>query len=483
MKKEISVRRDMLRLVRCSLLILYIACFSKPVSAQSDASLIIYSQSAAFAADNMDYNSYSSYDYEEYKIDPKANSDDRSLFYLSKAGIGAEYTTDRFNCVARLDKYYLWGGFDKYNNGNTGLSVNTFFAKVLLLPFIYLKTGRFYSAPGGALYDYNFGDTMDGVRLDIISPLNNFPFFLGLEAEVYAQHDKPAGAYGSLKDDESMPLSDFNGDTSSYRWAVTAGVEQVRVIGNFIRYGASRDGGAQISENGRSPLNRSDEDYLILGGLRAGNVMENETLSWDITGLVSYGRDSRYSETIMYKGYGVTAAVNIGRNKDDGFNHLYFHGGFYTPWFCGIRSNTPGGIATDLMKGYRYSSIAGYGGFIDNSSRAGDGKEYDLTASKAYLKTGGRVSISSFAIKMSYLAMFVNDSEDIWMRENQLFTYIGSEGEFELAYSPGVFELSAGIAVFKPSEYYEKPNDALSSSGKDFMYVFFTKLDYSFSLL
>ncbi|HRX14846.1 MAG TPA: hypothetical protein P5123_00880 [Spirochaetota bacterium] len=482
MKNETFVHRGMLLLVRCSLFLIIIS-FNISVFSQSNASLIVYSQNAAFFADNMDYTSYSEDDYEKYRIDQNDNSDDRSIFYLSKIGIGADYATDRFNCVVRLDKDYLWGGFDKYNSSNSGLSVNTLYAKVTLLPFVFLKTGRFYSSPGGALYDYVFGDTMDGVRLDVVSPLGKIPLFLNLEAEVYAQNGKPAGIYGNLKDDESMPLNDFNGDTSSYRCGIVTGVEPVRVIGNFLRYGASRDSGAQIAENGRSPLNKCDEDYLILTGLRIGTAEKTKVLSWDITGLYSQGRDSRYSDAIMYKGYAVLAAVNMGNKQNDGLNHLFFHTGFYSPWFCGMRSNTPGGVATDQMKGYVYAPVAGYNGFIDNSKRAGDGQGYDLTAPKAYLKTGGRVSLSSFSFRMSYISIFVNESEDIWMRKNPLFTYIGSEGEFELVYSPGVFALSMGISLFKPSEYYEKPNDDLSASGTDILYAFYTKLDYSFRLL
>ncbi|MDA3901106.1 MAG: hypothetical protein PF637_11385 [Spirochaetes bacterium] len=445
----------------------------------------------SYMVNNSDFNSYDYSTFKQEKIDYKKNSDDLSLFYFSSVGVSMTHETEKLIYSCKLDKTFLWGGRDKFESDRRGFSVYELSANIMPGSSVSIRAGRFYYQLGGAMYEYVLNDVMDGVALDCEIPVGSNMFVFKTHAEVYSQHGKPAGPYSSLSSDSNGSdsdndysnniVDDFNGDTTSYRLGLVIGFNYVRAFGYFLRYGASRSGGAEIAENGRSDVNRSDEDFLSLSGVRISS-WQKTLLSWDVTSLFSYGRNSHYSNQKTYQGHALLAAINLGQKHADDWNHFYIHAGAYSSGFCGMRSSVPGGTLLGLMKGYTGSPIADYNGFRDYSDNSWQEGGIDKTVPKLFAQSGGRIGFYSLIADTSLLVLFANESDNPVLPDTGSIGYMGIECELKLSYVFSGITVALSGAVFKPSDYYSNKEKILSASGTDIFYSLFATCEYGFFL-
>jgi len=402
--------------------------------------------SYAYTFDNADFRYYDHTMYQRYKSVDYLNTDDRMsfIYYNITINYSRKYKNSEFFLKIYRSGFYGSDNLEGRDDGkNPILFSNIYFIYYPFKGFSF-KLGRYYFNIGDAKKDYFFSDTIDGIVFTYDLSKN---ISFKLEGDILGIGARPEGTriwFGIEKDDEI--IEDFNGDVISARGGLIAKAYFAKVFSFILRYGATTDGGADISESGRSIVNRADGDYLSLSGLRLFYDFDFFG-STDLTVAYSYGQDRQYERDKTYNGFAValnhSAKIDTKYLRKIGLSTGYFH-----PKFCSMKAASMGGILLWAYKGYFASPYAYFYHFKDYSKRA-FGKTYvDKTASKTFAKYNMDFKLlRKLKLKYHTLVLFANEDK---------LKYMGWENEITLNLNLEylLFELMG--AIYLPSKYYKR---------------------------
>jgi len=415
----------------------------------SDNYIFIYFNTDSYFFNNSDFRSYNSYEYSLYKSDQTKNTDDAVFFIYSNVGL---------RLSKRLNNTFFY--IDIYTSGfwgNDNLETNNY--NSLMLKEVYfdyyfknlsLRIGR-QRFSFGSIQDYFFYDIVDGFLISY-RDLLNFTYSF----DVLGIANKPEGyLYSSIKKDDKN-INDFRGKRVSFRTGVILDYLFIKTFMYYVYFGANKAGGADISENGLNNLNKPDNDFLFLSGLRLYRDWIDFTIAY------SYGKDYKIDTEFIYNGIG--SVVNVVHS----FNYFstYLGLGYFSSDFCGFKGISPGDILLYGYKGYFSSAYVGSYHFVDYER---DGTFIDSTRSKAFIKLVNSFNYFSLTLKLKNTLLF----------DTKIKKFMGIENILESGLKFDEVRLNIFLGFYLPYyKYYRIIENSFISSGKDIFYSFGFKISY-----
>jgi hypothetical protein len=296
--------------------------------------------------------------------------------------------------------------------------------------------------------DYFFSDTIDGITFKQKYNIGGRPSALILMGDILGMGARPADSriwFGVSKDKEEM--DNFNGDVVSARAGAMFDYWFVRTFAFYLRYGASSEGGADISENGKNSINQADNDFLFMGGVRLSENFGDAGMG-DFTFAWSEGRDYQFDDTHKYSGFGTS--VNYTYPVKSVLDKISMSVGYFHPDFCSMKADSPAGLTMWAWKGYFAAPYAYFYHFRDYQKREYEQSNVDKTVSKSFGKIMfDFLLFEKLKVYTGFLALFANEGA-----ADQV--YMGTEAELNLGYQIENirFELRSGI--YLPSDYYKE---------------------------
>ncbi len=459
---------------------------------------IITFQADAYHFNNDDFEDYNAKTYEKNKAVASENTDDAVNFAIStiKLDVHKKVSKSEFDLV--MDRTGFWGndnlmGKDQGGNPFRFLSMH---CKVYPVDFYELTIGRFEYGIGSAKYDYFFEDIVDGVENRFIIPLGIDSLKISLLTEIMSNAAKPSDTYAwSALEKDSEEIDDFDGDTVSLRHGLSVSYYAATLFGYYVRYGANTSGAADTSEDGKSSLNEADHDYLFMGGLRAFYTAIG-AVSTDATFAYSTGKDYQYEGGRDYDGY--AGSLNIAVDMSGtGLNlpvleEFVTSTGYFSPKFCGMKADSPGGMITYLYKGYFVAPYANFYHFKDYAKDEYEVSTVDKTVSKTFIKNSLTTNVAGITSSVSSVVFFANEDKDIKVsnvagkntKGEDGLTYMGTEVDTEISYTIDQLELYIIGGVYLPSDYYSEKSkvNTYFTDGSDMMYGVNLGCTYNFGM-
>ncbi len=408
----------------------------------------------AYSFNNADLQNYDKDKYQELQSSSYNDTDDRTSFMYSELNLiyDRKYKHTEFF----TDVYFVayWGADNHEGSDNNGnpLMFKKLYFNYYASPDFTVSFGRFEYEIGDSEKDYFFHDLIDGIMLNYKFSEN---FKINFEADIMGIGSRPydsqttfaSTSWDYLNKDEEE-IKDFDGDVIAFRTGGSITVPFAKFFGYALRYGASNEGGADISENGKNATNKADGDYLGIGGAR---LFSKETFfgKIDFTSVYSYGKDFQYGKTLTYNGYG--GALNYLYTFDNSFlKKIFFSGGYFDPGFCSLKGDSMGEMLLYNYKKYYISPYAGFYHFQDYEKNQVVSTPYiDKTVSKTFAKLSIDLELAEYTFIFNTLALFANEKE--FQPE-----YMGTENQIEILKEVENITLSMVAAVFIPSNYYEE---------------------------
>jgi hypothetical protein len=344
----------------------------------------------------------------------------------------------------------------------------------------FIRIGRQDYSIGSSIHDYFFDYIIDGALIKFESRALDRPWDISIMSDITGMAtlaDETRRFKHINKDPEVM--EDFNGDTLSARFGFNASFWFARTFVYYVRYGASKAGGADISHNGLSTVNKPDGDYLVMGGGRLYYDF-NKFGYTDLTYAASTGYDFQYSTNIKYQGQAVvfnyrTDIIKIADLSERIVKSVLtgISVGYFSDGFCGMRGASFGDSLLDEYGGYTPAPYAGAYHFYDYS-KIKDGETF---VDRSIAKTFYRFTLSTLfragvEAAFDYIRLYANESE----KTNILMGYLYSGS---LSYIHENVTFKTGIGVFMPDSYYpsRSAENSFIPAGKDP----FTVLTFSFT--
>ena len=298
---------------------------------------------------NADFSNYNADTYKANQSASYLNTDDRIhlLFGSLRFRYGAKYKKTEFN--VDMSRFGYWGT-DNFQGRDAGQNPITF--RSLNFSWyptenIAIQLGRFTYGIGNSQKDYFFYDIIDGVQVEYKF---NKDYKVHVMGDVFSQAAKPdiAGYLAFVRKD-SEQIDDFNGDTVTTRFGGYLQAHFIKAFSYFLRYGANSQGAADLSENGRNPLNKADGDFLSMSGIR----LSHDSFNWgsgDITVSYSYGKDYQFDATRTYNA--LAGAMNYKKRfEGNALRHTpKFSGGWFDPNYASMKAQSMGGIAALVIQ-------------------------------------------------------------------------------------------------------------------------------------
>jgi hypothetical protein len=396
---------------------------------------------------NADFRNYNADAYKANQSASYLNTDDRihMIFGSLRFRHSARYKKTEFNID--MSRFGYWGT-DNFQGRDAGqnpitfrhLNFNWYPTQKLAIQF-----GRFTYGIGEAQHDYFFYDLIDGAQAEYAFTKN---YKLHLMGDIFSQAAKPdiAGFLAFVRKDPEQN-DDFNGDTVTTRFGGYFQAHFVKAFSYFVRYGANTQGGADLSESGRNPLNKADGDFLSMSGIRLSHNSYSLGTA-DLTVSYSYGKDYQFDATRTYNA--LAGAMNYKRRFEGNAmrNTPKFSGGWFDPNYASMKAQSMGGMLLWSYKAYFASPHAYFYHFRDYGKRADSVTTVDRTNSKTFARIGDEILLKKFipglSIEPGVLVLLQTDG----------YQYMGTEVEIIFNYQVDNIKFALNPAVYIPSSYY-----------------------------
>lgn len=421
------------------------------------------------------------YNAEQYKANQSAsflNGDDRIniIFGNVRFKYAAKYKKTEFH--ADISRWGYWGT-DNLQGRDAGQNPFTFrdlYFNWFPTDKVAFTFGRFTYGIGGIGRDYFFYDIIDGAQFEYKFTPN---YKLHIMGDIFSNAAKPdiAGFLGAIKKD-SEQIDDFNGDTLTTRFGGYFQAYFVKAFSYFVRYGANSQGGADIAENGRNPLNKADGDFLSMSGLRMSREFQ-KLGGIDVTVSYSYGKDYQFDATRTYNA--PAGSINY-KKKFEGDTYKYtpeMSAGWFDPNFASMKAASMGGMLLWPYKAYFASPHAYFYHFRDYAKRADQQQFIDRTNAKTFARMS-----HEFQLKKGFLRNLMIEPGVLVLFQTQGYEYMGTEVEIQFNYRYDNLKFMAAPAVYVPSSYYTKysATNTFVPNGTDPFYGFGFSLTYVLDL-
>lgn len=429
---------------------------------------------------NADFRNYSAEQYKANQATSFLNGDDRTHLIFGNVRLKYQTKYKKTEFKADISRWAYWGtdnfqGRDAGQNPFTFRDLNFTWYPTDKITFLF---GRYTYNIGNTRRDYFFHDIIDGGQLEFKFNPN---FKLQVMGDIFSNAMKPdiAGYLGAIKKDPEQ-IDDFNGDTITARFGGFFQAYFAKLFSYYVRYGANTQGGADLSENGRNPLNKADGDFLSMNGIRLSK--DFQTLgSVDLTASYSYGKDYQFDATRTYNAF--AGAMNY-HKKFEAESLKYepgFSGGWFDPNYASMKAASMGGTLLWQYKAYFASPHAYFYHFRDYGKRADQQQYIDRTNSKTFVKMS-----HEFQFKKTFLRNFTFEPTVMALLQTSGYEYMGTEIEIMMNYRVDNIKFAAAPAVYLPSNYYTKyattntfvPNGNDPFFGFGFTLTYILDLDY-----
>ena len=435
---------------------------------------------------NEDFQNYDDSKYIQNRSSDSLNTDDRaSILYGNLAlRFDTQYKNTKFFLDISRQGYWGTDNFQGRDSGQNPILMNRLYFIYYPFQSLSIHFGRHRYEVGDTGTDFFFSDVIDGIQINYQA---NEIVKLNFLTDIVALAFRPdnAGIFSVVQKDDEQ-LEDFRGDTVTFRVGSYLNLKisnafQVKPFAYYLRYGGSTEGGADLSENGRSTLNRADNDFLAMGGTRLFGDM-SEFGEYDLTIAYSYGRDHQFDDERTYNGLGT--AINY--SYDSSFlERLYLISkvslAYFHQDFASMKARSPGGILLWGIKGYHAAPYAYFYHFRDYGKRKDSITWIDRTNAKTFLLFDQGISYDNWQASVHFLVLLETKSREL---ANKMFSYMGTEIEFTFSYRIDNIKLTLRPTIYVPSKYYLERIEISNSlpSGKDTFYAILFNTSYVLDL-
>ncbi|HPQ49803.1 MAG TPA: hypothetical protein PK663_07645 [Spirochaetota bacterium] len=414
--------------------------------------ILLYFDTDSYFFNNSDFNSYNSYLFSLYRSNQLKNTDDAVFFIYSNLGLRLYNKNDLTSFYTDFYISGLWGNDNLENNNPNNLMIKEIYFDFNYNNFI-IRFGRQRFSLGDSINEYIFYDIIDALVIGYYFKYLDLKFSF----DIMGIANKTEGyLFSSIqKDDEN--LDDFEGKKISYRTGFIINYQFIKTFFYYVYYGANKSGGADISENGLNTLNKPDNDFLFLTGLRL--YYENT----DFTFIYSYGKDYKIEKDRKYNSFG--AVFNF-KTELKNFS-TYVGAGYFQPGFCGFKGFSPGEVLLYGYKGYFAYPYVGSYHFIDYS-KYNTPTYIDATNTKAFVKLKNRLDIF-LGIELINTMFF----------DTELKKYMGIENIISTDIKIESVNIDIFYGIYFPSKgYYSKIANSFINVGNDPFYTIGFKVSY-----
>ena len=438
--------------------VLLLCCLFFFVSSQQDLYALSLDLRTNFIhINNLDFQSYDKDKYRQNKSIDFLNTDDRAniLYGSLNLRFDTQYKNTKFFLDIARQGYWGTDNFQGRDDGQNPILINRLYFSYSPGKIFSIHFGRHRYEIADARLDFFFSDVIDGLQINYQI---NGVLRVNLMADIVALAFRPddAGIFSVVRKD-SEQLGDFQSDTLTFRVGSYFNIKihnellYIKPFAYYLRYGATTDGGADLSENGRNTLNRADSDFLIMGGARFfGSIGERG--GYDLTAAYSYGKDYQFDDERKYNGLAVAANYAYGFLSSDAL-HVSIKAtlGYFHQDFISMKARSPAGILLWGMKSYHAAPYAYFYHFRDYAKRKDAIRWFDRTNAKTFFLFAPELSYKAWQTSIHVLPLFETRSREI---NNRAFSYMGTEIEFKLSYRFDNIKLTLIPAIYLPSTYY-----------------------------
>jgi hypothetical protein len=443
--------------------------------------LSVVFEPAFFMYNNADLTNYKQSSYDDNKAIQSRNTDDKATFALSTLTLDyrKKYLNSELFMTIKADGY--WGNDTLGKNSQSSLMFSTLYARTSFGRNSWVAIGRQEYGLGNTVNEYIFNSTIDGIVGNVSVDVYGIPLNIDLMTDVTGISSMPANAdrFATIRKDDEQ-IDDFKGNTVSVRAGGKIDYFCATLFGYYVRYAASSSGGTDISDNGKTTLNKVDGDYMYIYGGRLYNDFYVFGKA-DISCVFSDGYDYQQEKDIRYKGnaFAFNYEFNIDKTRFQPgkyVNNIRFRLsiGRFSENYCGMDSDGLGGLLLDDYYGYQMSAIAGPYHFVDYNKDQNMPTYLDKSVSKNFIKTG--LMISLWLFEVDYNLLFLKDSKNVELGKLHALSanYVDENLRF---YLQGEYYL--------PGNYYKKTgkNNPFVPNGKDPFYCISAGARYEFTLL
>ena len=451
------------------------------VSYAESSPLNIVFEPAFYSFNNADLTNYNQSKYDNNKAVQSRNTDDRAVFSLSTVTLDyrKKYLNSEFFMTMRADGY--WGNDTLGKNSRSSLLFDKLYARTAFGYDSWVAIGRQEYGIGDSVNEYIFNSTIDGIVTNISVDVFGHPLVVDIMGDVTGISSTPADTnkFSTIKKDDEQ-VDDFKGNTVSIRAGGKLGYYCAKFFGYYVRYAASQEGGSDISDDGRTTLNKVDGDYMYMYGGRLYNDFHVFGKA-DFTMAFSDGYDYQQDRDIRYKGkaFVLNYEFNLNNTRFQPWKYLNnvrfrFSIGQFGENYCGMDSDGLGGLLLDDYYGYKMSAIAGPYHFVDYAKEQDNPTYVDRSVSKNFIKTG--LMISLWYMDLDYTFLMLKDC-----KKNAM----GKLHVLSLNYVDDNFKVYLQGEYYKPGTYYKKEGSTNSfvPNGSDPFYCISLGARYEFTLL
>lgn len=434
-----------------------------------------------YSYNNADLTDYKQSTYNQNKATQSRNTDDRATFTLSTVTLdyAKKYLNSELFMTIRADGY--WGNDTLGKNSQSSLMFDRLYARTAFGYDSWVAVGRQRYGIGEAVNEYFFNSIIDGAVMNLSVDIYGIPLKFDLMGDVTGLSSTPANTnrFSTIKKDDEQ-TDDFKGNTVSVRGGGKVGYYCAKMFGYYVRYSASHDGGSDISDDGRTTVNKVDGDYLYIYGGRLFNDFHVFGKA-DFTLVFSDGYDFQQDRDVRYNGrsFAFNYEFNLNSTKFQPWKYLNnirfnFSIGQFGENYCGMDSDGLGGLLLDDYYGYKMSAIAGPYHFIDYDKDEANPTYVDRSVSKNFIKTG--IMLSVWYVDMDYSFLLLKDCTKKEM---------GKLHALSLNYVDDNLKVFLRGEYFKPGQYYKKTgaNNSFVPAGSDPFYCVSLGARYEFTLL
>ena len=447
-------------------------------------SLSLRFDSTALHFNNLDLVDYDADVFAKEKSNESKNTDDRgtTIFGTLAFEFSVQYKKTEFFLNISRQGYWGFDNFQGRDDGQNPILINRLYFIYYPMKDMSIHFGRQVYQIGEAHTDFFFSDVVDGLKIDY-SPFDWLKANVLLDIVSLAFRPPNINIYSIIrKDDED--LNNFQGNTVSLRFGfastftlpeemiVSMGADKWMNELGFIpftyllRYGASTQGSADLSENGRNNLNQADNDFLSLSGLRIYAKFQNSS-KLDFTLGYSNGRDTQFtvenSRIYNHIGLALNYEITFQNESNQDYTKLFINLGYFHQDFASLNARSMGGLLVWGLNNYRVSPYAYFYHFRDHGKKRSAPERVDQTNSKTFVKLGGEWRRESMIINGNFLGLLQTEGSQ----------YMGTEIELNFSYVLDNIQLTLTPAIYFPSEYYPKlsAKNPFIASGTDTLYA------------
>jgi hypothetical protein len=434
-----------------------------------------------------DMAAYNQNIYNQNQAFQSLNTDDDIAFALTDLSL--DYNKKYLNSEIFIKMRYrgFWGNDNLGENSqNSAIFYDNLYVDFYFTENSYIGIGRMNYSIGDALTDYFFDDIIDGAIIKYKSTAYGYPFDISVMSDITGMASRPDEAenfYMIKKDDEE--IEDFQGDTVSTRYGANASFWFFKSFIYYVRYAASKKGGADIAQNGDTSTNLVDGDYLVLGGTRLFYDFKKWGMA-DLTYAYSTGYDFQYSANHKYNGSGVSINYSGDIIQMSGYSENFVKNikaslslGLFTDGYCGMKGASFGDSLLDEYYGYSVAPYAGAYHFHDYG-KISDAPTYtDKTVSKTFYKL--MVStIFRMGIEFDVGLLLITANEN-----GETGIIMGNEYITGIRYSFNNVVFGGTFSTFQPGDYYKSRSAAnpYIPSGKDPFYSYKFSFTSKFTII